>query len=96
MLEGRMNSMIHKATAKCSRGHSVEFGPCNKEITKFLFLKSTCASEDHEVLSRYEVQCRQCKTIHMARPCPKCGDHVPVENFRLQTTFDKMMKSANK
>ena len=37
--------MIHKATAKCSRGHSVEFGPCNKEITKFLFLKSTCASE---------------------------------------------------
>lgn len=91
-----MINMIHKAKAQCSRGHSVEFGPCNKEVTKFLLFKTVCTSLEHEVLSRNEVQCKQCKTIHMARPCPKCNEYVPVANFKLQTMFEKMMKSANK
>ncbi len=88
--------MVHKATAKCSKGHTVEFGPCNKEITKFFLFKTTCMSVDHEVLSRQEVQCKQCKTIHMARPCPKCNEFVPIEKFRLQTEFDRLMKSMNR
>jgi len=86
--------MIHKATAQCSKGHTVEFGTCNKETTKFFFLTSTCTSEEHEVLSRHEIQCKKCKTIHMARPCPKCGEHVPVEKFKQQTAFEKMMQGA--
>jgi hypothetical protein len=88
--------MIHKATAKCSRGHSVEFGPCNKETSKYVFFKTVCTSLEHEVLSRNEVQCKKCKTIHMARPCPKCSEYVPVEKFKLQSEFDRMMKSANR
>ena len=44
--------------------------------------------------SRYEIQCKKCKTIHMARPCPKCGEHVPVEKFKQQTAFEKMMHGA--
>jgi len=43
------------------------------------------------VLSRHEIQCKQCKTIHMAKPCPKCNDHVPVERFKVQTQFEKLM-----
>ena len=85
--------MVHKATAKCSNGHTVEFGTCNVETTRFFFFKSTCPSQDHEVLSRHEIQCKQCKTVHMARPCPTCNEHVPVERFKQQTAFEKMMKS---
>ena len=86
--------MISKATAKCSKGHTFEYGPCNKETTKFFLFTSTCTSEDHVVLSRNEIQCSKCKTVHMARPCPKCNEHVPVEKFGLRTDFEKMMKSV--
>ena len=88
--------MIHKATARCSKGHTVEFGACNKETTKFFLFRSVCKSEDLEVLSRGEIQCKTCKTSHMARPCPKCGDYVPVEKFNQKTAFEKMMRGVNK
>lgn len=86
--------MIHKATAKCSKGHTFEYGPCNQVTTKFFIFSSTCTSEDHEVLSRNEIQCKKCKAIHMARPCPKCDEYVPVEKFNQKTAFEKMMKGA--
>jgi len=84
--------MIHKAKAQCSKGHTVEFGPCNKETTKFFFLKSVCTSVDHEVLSRNEIQCQSCKTIHMARPCPQCGEHVPVARFKQKTLLERLQR----
>jgi len=86
--------MIHKATATCSNGHTVEFGTCDKETTKFFFLKSNCTSQELEVLSRHEIQCKKCKAIHMARPCRKCNDHVPVEKFKQQTDFEKLMTGS--
>lgn len=88
--------MIHKATAKCSKGHMVEFGTCNKETTKFFLLKSVCTSEDLEVISRSEIRCKKCGTSHMARPCRKCGDYVPVEKFNQRSEFEKMMGEAKR
>lgn len=82
--------MIHKAKAMCSNGHMVEFGPCNKAITTFFFLKSICTSVDHEVLSPNEIQCQRCKTIHISRMCSECGEPVPVAKFRQKSLMDKM------
>lgn len=73
--------MNHKAKARCRNGHTVEFGPCNKELRSFLFMKKTCASVNHAAISSSEVQCMECKTIHMARICPTCKDAVPVGKF---------------
>lgn len=84
--------MIHKAKATCPNGHTVEFGPCNKEITRFLFLKSVCTSVDHEVVSRDEIQCQRCKTIHMARICPECGEPVPVSKFRQKSLIERLAR----
>ncbi len=84
--------MIHKAKAICPNGHTVEFGPCNKEITKFFFLKSVCTSTDHEVVSRDEIQCQRCKTIHMMRTCPQCGEHVAVAKFRQKSLIDRLKR----
>lgn len=84
--------MIHEAKATCSNGHTVEFGACNKEVTKFLIFKSICTSIDHEVISRDEIQCQQCKTIHLARTCPKCNDIVPISRFRLKTLMERLRR----
>jgi hypothetical protein len=84
--------MIHKAKAMCPNGHMVEFGACNKEITKFFFLKSVCTSTDHEVISRYEIQCQRCNTIHVARVCPKCEQPVPVVRFGLKTQMERLKR----
>jgi len=82
--------MIHKAKAQCSKGHTVEFGPCNKEIKQFFFFKSICTCTDHEVISRDEIQCQRCKTIHMSRMCPVCQEAVPVAKFKQKSLMDKM------
>ncbi len=84
--------MIHKARATCKNGHTVEFGPCNKEFTKFFLFKSVCTSTDHEVVSADEIQCQQCKTIHMARLCKKCGEYVPVAKFNQKTQFERLKR----
>jgi len=84
--------MVHKAKATCSNGHTVEFGACNKEITKFFFLKSACVSTDHEVLSRDEIQCRQCKAVHLARVCPECNDPVPVAKFKQKSMMERLKR----
>ena len=84
--------MISKAKTKCQNGHTVEFGPCNNESKKLFFLKSVCTSRDLEVLSHDEIQCRRCNTIHMARPCPECGDHVPVAKFKLKSLKERIDK----
>ncbi len=82
--------MIHKARAKCPNGHTVEFGPCNKETTRFFLFKSVCTSIDHEVISPNEIQCQRCKTIHMSRVCPECSEAVPVASFRQKTMMDRL------
>lgn len=84
--------MIHKAKATCSNGHTVEFGPCNKEIRRFFFLKSVCTSVDHEVISSDEIQCQRCKTIHMARVCPKCDELVPVAKFKQKSLMQRLQR----
>jgi len=85
--------VIHKAKATCANGHTVEFGACNQETTKFFFFKSVCTSTDHEVISRVEIQCRRCNATHFARVCSECGEHVPVAKFKQKTQFEKLMTS---
>ncbi len=74
--------MFSKAKAICPNGHTVEFGPCGQEVRRFFFFKSICMSTDHDILSRDEIRCRQCKTIHLARVCPECKETVPVVRFK--------------
>jgi hypothetical protein len=84
--------MVHKAKATCRNGHSMEFGPCNKEFTRFFLFKSVCTSTDHKVISAGEIQCQRCNTIHMARVCEKCGEHVPVTKFRQNTQIGRFKR----
>lgn len=84
--------MISKAKATCPNGHIVEFGPCNTEKTVFFLFKSVCTSKDHEVISRDEIQCQKCHTIHMARPCSTCGEHVPVAKFKQKSMMERLKR----
>ena len=82
--------MIHKSRATCKNGHIVEFGPCNKEIRKFFFLKSICTSTDHEIVSVDEIRCRRCKTILNTRTCPQCNDVIPVSQFKQRRQAERL------
>jgi len=84
--------MIHKARTTCPNGHSVEFGPCNKEFTRLFFFKSVCASTDHEVISPDEIECQRCHTVHIARMCSKCGEPVPVSKFKQKSLTDRLKR----
>lgn len=82
--------MIHKARATCKNGHTVEFGPCNREIRKYFIIRSVCTSTDHAVVSADEIQCRSCNAIHHSRPCPQCNELIPVAQFKQRRQIERL------
>lgn len=82
--------MNHKAVATCSNGHTFEFGICQVEVKKMFGGTKLCASKGFEEIGNGQVQCVGCNTIYSSKPCPECGEEVPITNFKSKGLFAKL------
>lgn len=95
--------MNHKASAECKNGHSFEFGSCNAQVKKVFGIKTCGCNAFEQTNTRghtttvsfgdepwIEVRCMKCKTVYTSRPCPRCGEEVPMSAFKKKGLWAKL------
>jgi len=96
--------MNHKAAAKCSNGHTFEWGKCKAEIKGFFGGTKECGSKLFEQI--YDdgstltvsfdnrewnaVRCVRCRAVYRTAKCPQCGEDVPVSAFEKKGLWAKL------
>jgi len=79
----------HKASAKCSKGHDVEFGSCQAEV-KGLLGTRTCGCKLFDVTPDGEATCVKCGTNCKSRSCPVCNEKIPISDFKKKGFWAKL------
>jgi hypothetical protein len=96
--------MNHKASAECKNGHSFEFGSCSAQVKKLFGGTKDCSCKRFEQIYNdgrttivsfdnmpwNAVVCLECKTEHTSRPCPHCGEILPITAFKKKGLFSKL------
>jgi len=96
--------MNHRASAKCEKGHEVEWGSCTALVKKVFGGTKECGSKSFEQFyddgrtatvsfdkeAWSAVRCQGCRGIFMSRKCPICGESVSVRVFKKKGLLAKL------